>query len=251
MNGNIKDHLYLWCHDPGVYNSIEGLKGSSTATPAEAARFMGIDTLIMVSYAGKPQPPFAPLHKNFASFKRVVWSLIGDTACRYDSKEAFVDEVISLKEKFPNVTGGIMDDFFNEERTFDLDAISKKMHRASLPLWVVLYAHQLDREDLFLKLEMCDVITFWTWDIKDIGSMEQNLSLLRQKFPDKKIVSGCYLWNFGGSTPLTLRHMEYQCNAALDALHNGTIDDIILLGSPLVGMELPSVEWARQWVRSL
>jgi len=250
VNGNFKDHLYLWCHEPGVYDSIPGLHDSSSCTPAEAAAFMGIDNIIMVSYGGSPVPPFAPVHEAFSHLKHVVWSVIGDAGCRYDNREGFVDEVISLKGRFANVTGGIMDDFFHEGRSpFDLEAISGKMRRAGLPLWVVVYDFQIGRADVLEKLRQCDVITFWTWDVKNIGSMERDLTGLRRSFPEKKIAAGCYLWNFGGDTPLTLRHMAYQCGAALDLLDGGIIDDIILLGSPLVGMKLPAVDWARAWVR--
>ena len=251
MKQKLQDHLYLWCHNPGSYNSIEGLNDKSSLTPVEAAGFMGIENIIMVSYGGKPVPPFAPIQECFSKFKRVVWSIIGDAACKYDSKEAYTDEVISLKRKFPNVTGGVMDDFFHEGRSpFDLDAISGKMRRAGLPLWVVVYDFQLGRSDVPAKLRDCDVITFWTWDVKNIASMEKNLKDLKKMFPEKKIVSGCYLWNFGGELPLTVRHMEYQCNVSLDLLKDGTIDDIIIVGSPLIGMKLPTIEWTRQWIRN-
>ncbi|MBO4631583.1 MAG: hypothetical protein J5858_06645 [Lentisphaeria bacterium] len=252
MNKNYRDHFYLWCHEPGVYNSIEGLGGHSSATPVEAADFMGIENIIMVSYAGKPVPPFAPIQQQYTKFKHVVWSIIGDTACKYDNPEAYVDEVISLKRNYPNVSGGIMDDFFNGERSaFDLDAIAGKMCAAALPLWVVVYDFQLCRQDVLQKLEKCDVITFWTWDVKKLASMEKNLTGLHRMFPGKKIVAGCYLWNFGGDLTLTVRHMEYQCCAALDLLDAGIIGDIIILGSPLIGIKLPAIDWTRDWIRKI
>lgn len=250
MSETLKDHLYLWCHNAGVYNVIDRLNDHSDMTPAQAANDMGFDNIIMVSYGGKPVPPFAPFHEEFKRFKRVVWSIIGDSACVYDNKEAYVDEILSLQKKYPNVTGGIMDDFFHGSRTnFDLDAISAKMRNAGLPLWVVVYDYEVHNEDVLRKLEECDVITFWTWDVANLASMEKNLAELREKFPRKKIVSGCYLWNFGGWTPLTVRHMEYQCNAALDLLKNGTINDMIILGSPLIGMKIPTIDWTRNWIR--
>ena len=244
----LKEHLYLWCHNSGVYNEI--VNDRSSATPAEAADYMGIENIIMVSYGGKPTPPFAPIQEGFKKFGKVVWSIIGDSACVYENDEAYVDEVISLHEKYPNVTGGIMDDFFTEGRTpFNLEAISGKMKGAGLPLWVVLYDHELKKQENLKKLQMCDVITFWTWDISHIAVMEKNLVDVRNQFPDKKIVSGCYLWNFSGQLPQTVRHMEYQCNAALDLLKSGTIDDIIILGSPLIGMKLPTIDWTKSWIR--
>ena len=249
MNVNFRDHLYLWCHDPGVYNAIDGLHDQSFMTPVEAADYMGIENIIMVSYDGKPVPPFDSIQKDFAKFKNVVWSIIGDSACRYDNAEACVDEVISLRRTYPNVTGGIMDDFFQEGRSrFDLDAISRKMRQAELPLWVVVYDFQIEREDVLRKLQDCDVITFWTWDVKNIACMEKNLMDLRDIFPKKRIAAGCYLWNFGGKLPLSVHHMEYQCNAAKALLCDGTIDDIIILGSPLIGMNLSTIDWTRDWI---
>ena len=160
---SLKEHLYLWCHNAGVYNQgITGLTEKSNLTPVEAARYMGIDNILMVSYAGKPVPPFAPMHEQFIHFRRVIWSIIGDCACKYDNAEAYVDEVISLHRRYPNVTGGIMDDFFNPERKFDLRTISHKMHEAQLPLWVVVYENQLSQTAVMEQLELCDVITFWT-----------------------------------------------------------------------------------------
>ena len=250
MSDLLKDHLYLWCHNAGVYNrGIPNLTGKSFMSPAEAAAYMNIDNILMVSYAGKPTPPFAPLHEQYTHFKRVIWSIIGDCVCQYDNEEAYVDEVISLHANYPNVTGGIMDDFFNDGRKFNLDSIARKMRAAQLPLWVVVYAHQLQQPEVWKKLELCDVITFWTWSIRDIASMEENLSMLRKRFPEKKIVSGLYLWNFGDDTKLTLNHMNYQCSAALEYLQHRIIDDIIVLGSPLIGMDLPSIEWTRNWIK--
>ena len=246
---SLKEHLYLWCHNAGVYNhGIPGLTEKSNLTPVEAARYMGIDNVLMVSYAGKPVPPFAPIQEQFTHFRRVIWSIIGDCACRYDNAEAYVDEVISLHRRYPNVTGGIMDDFFNPERKFNLKAIARKMHEAQLPLWVVVYENQLSQAAVMEQLELCDVIAFWTWQARNLASMGENLSMLRGRFPSKKLVSGLYMWDFGGEKPLSMHLMRFQCDVALDYLRKGIIDDVILLGSPLVGMNLPTIEYARKLV---
>lgn len=250
MTVSLKDHLYLWCHNAGVYNQgIRNLNEKSFLTPVEAAAFMGIENILMVSYGGKPTPPFAPIQEQYTHFRRVIWSVIGDSACKYDNDEAYVDEIIGLHQRYANVTGGVMDDFFSPGRTFNLEAISRKMRAAKLPLWVVVYENQLSDSEVLKKLEACDVITFWIWSIRDIAVMEDRLTMLRKRFPGKKLVSGLYMWNFGDALPLTVNHMRYQCNVALEFLNNGTIDDIIVLGSPLVGMNLPTIEWTRQWIR--
>ncbi len=250
MAVSLKEHIYLWCHNAGVYNEgIPGLEEKSFLTPVEAAAYMGIDNIVMVSYAGKPTPPFEPLQEQFSHFRRVVWSIIGDSSSKHDNPEGYVDDVVSLHRQFNNVTGGIMDDFFNPGRHFDLPSISRKMHAANLPLWVVIYEHQLTEPDIFEQLDACDVITFWTWKARNLSAMEENLAALRKKFPSKKLVSGLYLWDFGDEMPLALQNHRHQCEVALDLLDKGTIDDIIILGSPLIGMGLPTIEWTRQWLK--
>ena len=61
-------------------------------------------------------------------------------------------------------------------------------------------------------------------------------------FPEKKIMAGCYLWNFGNDAPLTIRYMENQCGVALDFLNDGIIDDIIIPDGPLIGTKRPTTD---------
>lgn len=249
MTETLRDHLWLWCHLPGVYNRIQALDGESDFTPVEAAVYLNIRNLIMVVYGGKPVPPFAPLQKKFLPFDRVVWSLIGDGGSKHQDPTADLREVLDLHRQFPNVVGGIMDDFMPRSDTFALADISSRMRAEKLPLWVVVYAHELDRPDLREKLELCDVIAFWTWDAKDLEKLPENLARLKAIAPHQQIALGCYLWNFGGPTALTVEHMQCQCELGLQFWREQTINEMIILGSPLVGMNLPTIDWTRDWIR--
>lgn len=249
MTDTLRDHLWLWCHNPGVYNRIQALGGESDFTPVEAATYLDIRNLIMVVYGGKPVPPFAPIQKKFEPFDRVVWSLIGDGGSKHQDPTADLQEVLALHRQFPNVVGGIMDDFMPRSDTFALTDISRCMRTEKLPLWVVVYAHELDRPDLQKKLELCDVIAFWTWDAQHLNQLPENMARLKAIAPHHKIALGCYLWNFGGTTSLTLDQMRFQCDLGLRYLGDKTISDMIILGSPLVGMNLPTIDWTRDWIR--
>lgn len=249
MTEILRDHLWLWCHLPGVYNRIQALDGESDFTPVEAAVYLNIRNLIMVVYGGKPVPPFAPLQKKFLPFDRVVWSLIGDGGSKHQDPTADLREVLDLHRQFPNVVGGIMDDFMPRSDTFALADISSRMRAEKLPLWVVVYAHELNRPDLREKLELCDVIAFWTWDAKDLEKLPENLARLKAIAPHQQIALGCYLWNFGGPTALTVEHMQFQCELGLQFWREQTINEMIILGSPLVGMNLPTIDWTRDWIR--
>ncbi len=248
---NLKDRLWLWCHNAGVYNTIPGL-GQSHHSPAEAARCMGLRNLLMVVYGDKPEPPFAPVQRELAAFDRVVWSVIGDAGSHRNHVQTDVGEVVALRREFPNIAGGIMDDFFNSDRPdFALSDIVGELHRAGLPLWVVLYDLDLGRENLTEKLGLCDVVTFWTWSAANLPKLKDNMARVKALAPGKSIVLGCYLWDFGGLAEMSVANMEFQCGLGREWLADGTIDGMIMLGSPLVGMDLPAVEWTRDWIASL
>lgn len=246
------DHLWLWCHNAGVYNSIPNVPNPSDYTPVEAAAYMGIRNILMVVYGGNPVPPFAGLQEKFNHFDRVVWSVIGDSSSHRSGDKTDVDEIIGLSEKHPNIIGGIMDDFFNATRpAFALGDIAKKMRKAKLPLWVVLYDHDLTRTDLAEKLALCDVINFWTWDRANLVNLKKNMAEVQKIAPGKKIVLGCYLWNFGDQTELTIDQMKFQCDQGLKWLKDGTVQELVVLGSPLIGMDLPTIEWTRNLIKKI
>lgn len=245
----LHDRLWLWCHNAGVYNFIEKLNDFSDCSPADAAAYFDIANILMVVYGDKPEPPFEPIQQGFDHLKQVVWSIIGDAGSRRNVEKTDIDEVVELRRKHPNIAGGIMDDFFNPNRPdFGIAEISRRMKEAALPLWIVLYDHEVDRPDLPEKLALCDVVTFWTWDPANLHKLDENIAKVKAAAPDKRIVQGCYLWNFNQTGELTLDHMEFQCGKALEYLRSGIIQDIIILGSPLVGMKLPTLEWTRNWI---
>lgn len=256
MKETLQERLWLWCHNPGVYNNIEPLGGSSTCTAVEGANFFDIDNILMVVYDGKPRPPFDPVQQEFRHLHKVIWSLVGDCASKYEAQStADLDAVLSLRAKYPNVVSGIMDDFFADKRQFDLNLISETMRKENFPLTVVLYEHDLVREKLAEKLALCDVINFWTWEPLNLLDLDANLECVRSLAPGKPIMLGCYLWDFHqtgepGKT-LTVEQMQFQCQKALKYWQQGMIDDIVILGSPLIGMPLPTIEWTRQWLNEV
>ncbi len=67
--------------------------------------------------------------------------------------------------------------------------------------------------------------------------------------PDKPIVIGLYLTNYGGKEPLTPETMKAQCDVALAMLRDKRIFGITFL---LHGAEnAPVVAWTRDWVRQV
>ncbi len=112
----LKDKLWLWGQNAGAHhaahNNVWNLPGENKMTPIEGARYFGIPNMCRVVMGNKPEPPFDSEAELLKECDRVVWSLIGDAAsARTDGGGDDLDELLRLAKKYPNITGGIMDDF--------------------------------------------------------------------------------------------------------------------------------------------
>jgi hypothetical protein len=260
----IRDRFWMWGHVEGSHNKGWGLPSPSRMTPAEAAYYMGIPNVIMVTYDGKPVPPFDREALALSPLKQVVWSIIGDSSSNRTDKAADLQEVLRLAGKYPNITGAMMDDFFHDggeeagRATVDeLRDFQDSLHSAEraggatgLDLWVVLYDRQIEM-DFLSHMDNCDVVTYWTWKAEDLPDLEKNFNRLVERSPNSRKVLGIYMWDYGGQALMPMERMEAQCEFGLQALKSGRIEGIIFLSNCVVDIELDAVEWTREWIASV
>jgi hypothetical protein len=224
-------------------------------TPAEGAFYLGIPNLIMVRYAGKPAPPFDQYAIPFRALKKIVWSIVGAGGQTQEEERA---HVLQLAARFPSITGVIMDDFFRKPSEGDeigvlsVDELRSVRDRLTvsgrgLDLWVVLYTHQLGLP-VEPHLELCDKVTFWTWEAPDLRELERNFEAMEKRAPSCGKILGCYMWNYGQKEPMPLDLMEMQCDTGLRWLREGRIEGMIFLASCIGDLELEAVEWTRRWI---
>lgn len=256
----VHDHLWLWGHLAGSHTRSPdqwGLSGGSAISPAEAARFLNIANLLMVRYELEPKPPFVEQAKLLTAFDRVVWSIDGGGG-------GDVDAVLDLQTALPNLTGVILDDYFakvtagdaetRREGPFSLVSMRRLRQRLDsatrrLDAWVVLYTHELAMEALLRPhLELCDVVTLWTWKASDLANLEDNFGRFEQVVGSKRKVLGVYMWDYGTKSPLPLAAMERQCTLGLRWLQEGRIEGMIFLASCICDLNLETVEWTREWI---
>lgn len=253
MNKNILDSIWLWSHPAGAYNGRWEIPGESKVSPAAAAKYFGVNNAVMVVFANEPEPPFENYARQFCGMDRLVWSVIGDADSKRNNDQSDLRPVLDLKKSMPNLRGAVMDDFFGNGRD-NLDKVRKmadELHAAGLELWIVLYDHQLGLENLQEFLEFCDVINFWTWRPQNLTELENNLDRVRTLAPGKDIALGVYLYDFEGGKVIDFETMRRQCETAVKQWENSQVREIVLLGSPLVGMDVETVEWTQRWIKSL
>src|SRR5260370_32932934 len=123
-------------------------------TPDEGAFYLNVPNIIMVAYNAAnepckmlPTPPYDPYLLSFRPLKRVVWSIVGAGGV---ASKSDLDTVRQLSQKYPNIVGVQMDDFFRDafgggrvgtlapkELTYVQDQLN--VTRRKMDLWVTVY----------------------------------------------------------------------------------------------------------------
>jgi hypothetical protein len=239
------------------------LPGPSRITPVEGAHFLGVPNVIFIRYENKPALPYDQYAVPFRSLKRVNWSIAGAGGATSDQER---EQVLQLAARTPNVTGLFMDDFFNLDQSpqdFNgttapasaaltvpqLRQIREKLdfHGRRLDLGVTLYMTQLSPRILG-HLDLCDVVSLWTWKAADLRALETNFEKAKKLMPGKRLRLGCYMWDFGMAKPMPLEVMKHQCDLGLKWLKAGRIEGMIFLATNICDLQLESVEWTREWI---
>ena len=260
-----RDKFWIWGHVEGSHNDQYGKKGVSRMTPAEGAFYLNVPNVIMVSYpSGKepckmlPVPPYDPYLISFRPLRRVVWSIVGAGGV---TSKSDLEITRQLAQRYPNIAGVQMDDFFRD--TFDgarVGALTPKelayvqnqlrLDGRKLDLWVTLYRHDL-KHDLSDWLSQVDVVTFWTWEAKDLETLEDAFAQMEKAAPKTHKVLGCYMWDYGTHQPIPLSLMRKQCQLGLEWLKTGRVEGMIFLASCICDLNLEAVEWTRGWTREV
>jgi hypothetical protein len=256
----VRDKLWIWGHAEGSYDNGWGLPINSRMTPIHGAAYLDIPNVIMVRYAGKPEIPFDNYAGQFADTKKLMWSFVGAGS---ETSQEEREQVLQLAKKMPNITGVFMDDFFHGDAVpaqgsdespascsiTELRNIRKKLilPDRTLDLGVTLYTYQLNPA-IRKHLDLCDVISLWSWTAEELANLEKNFALYRKLVPGKRTLLGIYMWDFGHSQPLPMELMQMQCETALKWLKEGNIEGMIFLASNICDMPIDAVKWSKKWI---
>lgn len=252
LGKTVKDRLWIWSHPAGAHNRQWHIPRPSRMTPLEGAVYLGVPNLMFIRYEDEPRiDEFESYAIALRPMKRVVWSLVGASG---RTSEAERERVLRLAEQFPNITGFVMDDFFDKGKgslaVEEVHALRSRLVIAGRKrdLYVVVYDRQLN-DPLERHLAECDRITYWTWRAEDLVKLEQNFPRLQRLAPTQGKLLGCYLWDYGGGgKPLPMGLMRLQCELGLRWLREGKIEGMIFLASNVCDLELETVQYVREWI---
>lgn len=256
-----RDKIWLWGQSPDCHwekDNIFKLPAHSRMTPMEGAVYFDIPNMCRVRMKGLPKPPFDQESIALDTCREVVWSVLGADGEQV-SEWGDLEEVIRQAKMYPNVTGGVFDDFFSPERlsVFTPDKLAEVKRRLvdgvgrDMDTWVVSYEIKFDEDiDLDTYLNCFDVVTFWVWFGYNLDKLDSYLDRIISMCPTKRIMAGLYMWDYGSAKPMTIEQMNYQTDIMYRYLKEGKIDGIIVCSNCIADLGLETVEWTREWLRS-
>ena len=256
----IGDRLWMWGHHADSFAALKDLNlKESYNLPfdrridmAAACREMGVPGCFVVRWLNLPRKTDLPAYmKQFAATKRVGFSITDSAAEPFEEK---VRLGLALADEMPNLTTLVLDDYFNgDHKKYGLDQL-RRVHdetaRRGMKLGCVLYADQNGVSVEYGEaLAACDEVTFWFWEGKNVGTIEAQVGRLRDLVgPDKPVLLGQYMYDFGGKKPLPGAAMEAQLAATSRLLARRAIQGVIFHCTPLVDMDLDAVRLSKAWI---
>lgn len=269
----IKDAIWLWGQDAMGHHrvgpkeeNIWNLPGVNRMGPVEGVEFFGIGNICRVVMNGKPEPPFANEMEKLKNIPNVIWSILGDSGS--DRQGSCADDLsgfLELAAKYPNLRGGVLDDFFRPANSAEdtdklarlslerLEEIRTQLHGLDSPqeLWVVIYESFLD-DNYAPYLAKCDAVTFWTWyGRENLPRLSDNLKRTFELSPRQKHLGGLYLYDYGNCTEISAELLKNQCDLYTDHLKSGKLQGVIICSNCIADIGLAAADYVRDWVREI
>ena len=266
----LAERTWMFGHDSGVYDGPKNrfnLPVSEAVPMADACAEMGVTNCCVVRWESTSHA----YNEQFKRLGHISWVLSSGYRNTYASLR---EHALDLAIKIDNLVGYDLDDMFLEEppvREFDSAgreirvAPSRPTYRElielkdymggyncvkrPLELRAVIYSHQI-RPEVKPVLDLMDVILFWTWSGRDVDRLDENFAALRALEPEKPVLLGLYMWDFGGKKPLADETVAKQLDFALRKFRTGEIDGVIFHCTPLVNKNLKAVETCRAWLKA-
>ena len=228
--------------DPGVPPSIYGL--------GQGARYFGLSR---VNYLFHPNDVHAL--RLLSDYDEVTcdiskwgwkWDANGRPQCEATSDPATVrregEGVAGLAKQFSNITGVYCDDLMGlmERSKYgpkEFGEIRAAIREANpgLKLWTVVYTHEFEKADFWIGMRPhIDVVTLWIWDANNIVHMPEYVKQCRKLFPEKPIVMGVYLRDYGKAAPVPVKLVLDQMKSIAELIAKDQLAGYSILGAVLI-----------------
>jgi hypothetical protein len=256
----VRDLMWVWGNPEMAKEGEHTAATFAEAGPLQRARLLGVPNVVMAGM-GLPneERKGEQLTREVASAPRLVWEVTADDVPEgqaggfvYRSR---MTQLKKLVDRYPQIEGVLLDDM----TSVGIDKGFKPEHirhvRDQLPgkygavkVWGVVYTMNFNRPNLDAYIRELDVINLWTWHAKDVVNLEQNVAHVERLFPDKPIVVGLYLYDYGGGRRIPRDLLQQQCETALKLARAGRIRGIVFL---TINNDQEAVDWTAAWIKQV
>jgi hypothetical protein len=249
------DRLWMWGHHAkSVSDGVNNIPPGPEIDMAAACRRMAIPGCAVVRWRNMPPAEELPSYmRQFDDFPRVAFSVTDGAKGTFEEK---VELGLDLAAKMPNLSMLFLDDFFVKscgltQPLEKIRALRERIAPLGVKLAVVLYADQEGvRPELKDYLDLCDEVSFWFWYGRSVPTIEHEVAKLRDLLgPEKTVLLGQYMWDFGAKKPMPAATMERQLAQTERLLAAKAIHGVIFHCTPLVDMNLDAVNVSRAWIK--
>jgi len=195
-------------------------------------------------------------HEHVAKARTLVWEFTTDHGGHgapwvYDKKLALLQKLIDDYPQ-PPLVGVLLDDMTSMSVSAGLKPEDIARLRESLPagikLFGVVYTMNMRQPGMDAIIKELDVINLWNWHAKDVVDLADNVAYCEEVAPDKPIILGLYLRDYGGGRliPHDLHHL--QVKTALELAHARRIEGMIFL---TIDDDPPVLQWTADWIKEV
>jgi hypothetical protein len=251
----LRDKIWLWGTRESRGHASNGLAAYAEAHAAARAQTMGLRNIVIAG--GKvlePEEACALARESAQLGGRLVYEVCpGEMTGRASDYEKDARAAHAAAVQAPSVEAVLLDDLTSQQvagRGMPVAELAKlcdqlRARPRPLKVWGVVYTMNLDHPGLSEYLKHLDVVNLWTWRAADLRDLEANLARCEALAPEKPIVLGLYMYDYGQGRPMPLDLMERQCEASLRWLKEGRIEGMVFLS---ITNEPTALEWTRGWI---
>ena len=253
----LHEMLWAWGNpemgQPGVHTSAT----YAQASPMERAQILGVPNVIMAGY-GLPDSDEAAVQAMAAleDAQRVIWEIsprTGDASNPFDYSDT-IARVRRLASTHPKIEGVLLDDM----STVAIDAGLKPDHIRAIRdqlgpdgerirILGVVYTMNLNDPHLDEYVRELDVINLWTWHARDLAQLDENVAYCAARWPDKPIILGLYMHDYGDGRSIPLDLLQHQNETAFALVQDKRIQGVVFLS---IDNEPETILQTAQWVRT-
>ncbi|NOY41122.1 MAG: hypothetical protein GXP26_04710 [Planctomycetes bacterium] len=255
----VRDALWVWATPERAKSGEHTAATYASAGSAQQARILGVPNVVL---AGSGLPHDRALAEKWsaevADAPRVVWEIMPDSDNKerptFDFKQR-IDHLALLTTKYPHIEAVMVDDMTSVAARHGFKPIHLrniktllKEHELPQKLWGVVYTMNFSKETTDPLVRELDVINLWVWQAKDLVDLEKHVAECEKRYPNKPIVLGLYMRDYGAGRRMPLDLHQQQCETALKLLHQNRIEGMVFLS---IHDDVEVIKWTADWIKQV